>query len=111
MPRPLLNHVRSRRARAVQLSTWRCLGPPSVLNRTAADSWLGYRAGIQLPKTTVIVAPFSVAAIYVGGIAAGLTSAFAWVSVTALAVLPACSLLVVWNRRAQASPALHVVRR
>jgi hypothetical protein len=54
---------------------------------------------MQLPNSTLILAAVYVAVIAVGGVAAGVTSASAWVSLGALALLPACSMLVVWSQR------------
>ena len=64
---------------------------------------------MQLQNNTVILAAIYVAVIGVGG--AGITSAFAWVSLSALALLPACSMLMIWSQRSQPAPALQVVRR
>jgi hypothetical protein len=67
---------------------------------------------MQLQNNTVILAAVYVALIGVGGVAAGVTSASAWVSLGALALLPACSMLIVWSRPLPIpSPALRVVRR
>ena len=67
---------------------------------------------MQLQNNTVILAAIYVAVIGVGGVAAGITSASAWVSLSALALLPACSMLIIWSQPSQTlSPALQVVRR
>ena len=66
---------------------------------------------MQLQNNTVILAAIYVAVIGVGGAAAGITSAAAWVSFTALALLPACSMLIIWSQPSQPLPALQVVRR
>jgi hypothetical protein len=67
---------------------------------------------MQLQNNTVIIAAVYVAAIGVAGLAAGITSAAAWVSISALALLPACSMLLIWSQPWPAlSPAPRVVRR
>ncbi len=67
---------------------------------------------MQLQNNTVIIAAVYVAVIGVAGLAAGITSAAAWVSVCALALLPACSMLIVWSQPSPAlSPVPRVVRR
>jgi len=67
---------------------------------------------MQLQNNTVIIAAVYVAAIGVAGLASGVTSAAAWVSVVALALLPACSMLIVWSQPSPApSPVRQVVPR
>ena len=67
---------------------------------------------MQLQNGTVVLAAIYVTLVGVGGVAAGITSASAWVSLIALALLPACSMLVVWSQRLpDRSPALQEVRR
>ncbi len=67
---------------------------------------------MQLQNSTVILAAVYVTIIGAGGVAAGITSASAWVSLSALALLPACSILLIWSRPSPTlSPALRVVQR
>jgi hypothetical protein len=66
---------------------------------------------MQLQNSTVVVAAMYVAVIAAGAVAAGITSAAAWVSVGALALLPASSMLVIWSQRPKMAPALQVVPR
>ena len=65
---------------------------------------------MQLQNNTVLVAAIYVAVIGAGAVAAGITSASAWVSVAAL-VLPAFSMLLIWSQRPKMAPALQVVPR
>ena len=66
---------------------------------------------MQLQTNTVVVAAIYVAVISAVGVVAGITSASAWVALSALALLPACSMLIVWSRPLQTAPAFKVVRR
>ena len=82
-----------------------------MLNWTAVDSGPRYRRCMQLQNNAVLLAAIYVAVIGVGGAAAGITSASAWVSLSAVALLPACSMLTIWSQPSRPSPALQVVRR
>ena len=62
---------------------------------------------MQLQNNTIILAAIQVATIGVGGVAAGI----AWVSLSAFALLTACSMLTIWSQPSQPSPALQVVQR
>ena len=73
-----------------------------MLNRTAADSGPRYRRCMELQNNTIILAAIHVAMVGVGGVAAGITSASAWVALSALALLPACSMLIIWSQPSQA---------
>ena len=75
------------------------------------DSLPRYRRFMQLQNNTVILAAVYVAAIGIAGLAAGITSAAAWVALTALALLPALSLLIVWSRPLPTPAPAQVVRR
>jgi hypothetical protein len=67
---------------------------------------------MQLQNNTVIIAAAYVAVVGVAGLAAGITSAAAWVSISALALLPACSMLIVWSQPEPVlAPTPPVVRR
>ena len=66
---------------------------------------------MHLQNGTVIVAAFYIAVIGAGGVAAGITSPAAWVTLSALALLPSCSMLLVWSQRAQTPPAVQGVLR
>jgi hypothetical protein len=66
---------------------------------------------MQLETTTVVVAALYVAAIGIGGAVAGVTSASAWVSLFSVALLPACSMLLVWSHPLRTPPRVPVVRR
>ena len=67
---------------------------------------------MQLQNSLVIVSTLYVAAIGIVGVAAGITSAAAWVSLSAVALLPAFSMLIVWSQRSQTvAPAVPLVRR
>ena len=59
---------------------------------------------MQLQNNAVIVAAAYVAIIGVAGLAGGITSAAAWVSLGALALPPACSMLTVWSQPSRPSP-------
>jgi hypothetical protein len=66
---------------------------------------------MQLETTTVVVAALYVAVIGLGGAVAGVTSASAWVSLFSLALLPACSMLLVWSQPLRTPTAVPVARR
>jgi hypothetical protein len=66
---------------------------------------------MQLQNTTVFLAAIYVAVIVIGGAVAGVTSASAWVSLVSVALLPACSMLLVWSQALPTPPAIAVVRR
>jgi len=67
---------------------------------------------MQLQNNTVIIAAVYVAAIGIAGLAGGVTSAAAWVSLSALALLPALSMLMIWSQPSPTlAPAPRVVRR
>jgi len=83
----------------------------SVLNRTAVDLEPRYRRRMQLQNKAVILAAVYVAVVGISGAVAGITSASAWVSLVSVALLSACSMLIVWSQPLQTAPALPVVRR
>jgi len=67
---------------------------------------------MRLQNNTVVLAAIYVALIAVSGVAAGTTSASAWVSLGALALLPACSMLIIWGHPLQTrSAAPEMARR
>ena len=67
---------------------------------------------MQLQTNTMIFAAIYVAVINACGVATGITSASAWVALSALAILPACSMLIIWSQPSRIlSPALQAVRR
>jgi len=65
---------------------------------------------MQIQNNTVVLAAIYVGVIGIGGVAAGITSASAWISLSALALLPAGSMLVIWSQALQTSPAREVGR-
>ena len=66
---------------------------------------------MQLQNSTVLVAAMYVTVIAAGAVAAGISTAAAWVAVGALALLPASSMLLIWSQRPKMAPALQVVPR
>lgn len=68
------------------------------------------RREVVCAEETAVDALF-VTLVGIAGAAAGVTPAWAWVSLVSITLLSACSMLIVWSEPLHPAPAAPVVRR